>query len=292
MKARRSSQLLVLVSFAAGGLASCGDGDEPAREPQSEAECRLKPTDAFHERIEPLLTDTRSSTCNQCHLSGVDLSAFARETPCKTWACLVDQGLVNPAAPDESKILSWIARAKPDSELITAEVIAAERDAFKEWIQANAQCTVACAGVVCGEPGAGPTCDSPDHDPPVAPTADDTRGCSDKELEQAFYDDVYSWRGRCFPCHFDTELKADEAAPRWLSVVGNCETGSAASFKRALNLGLINAQDPPQSLLLLKPLDAFNGGVKHGGGAKFTLSDPAYSSFLRFITHYQSCVNP
>jgi hypothetical protein len=146
--------------------------------------------------------------------------------------------------------------------------------------------------VACGAPGAGPTCDTPDHDPPRPPPEDDTRGCSDIELEQAFYDDVYAWRGRCFPCHFDTETKADKAAPRWLSLVGNCQTGSAASFKRVLGLGLIDTTDPKRSLLLEKPLDVVGGGVAHGGGAKFTPDDATYQSFLRFITHYQSCQNP
>jgi hypothetical protein len=286
---RHSSWALLLATLAAAGSASCADGDVTTAEPSAPGACEIDPTQAFHERIEPLLTDSRASTCNQCHLSGVDLSVFARETPCKTWACLVDQGLVSPAAPDSSKLLSWIERARPDSALITPAVIAAERDAFKGWIDANARCPDACAGVTCGELEEGPTCENPDHDPPEAPTAEEPRGCSDKELEQAFYEDVYPWRGRCFPCHYDTEAKADRTAPRWLSVVGNCETGAASSFKRVVQLGLLSAEDPAQSLLLRKPLGAKVGGVTHGGGTKFTLDDPAYASFLRFATHYRDC---
>lgn len=283
---RHTSWALVVATLAAAASASCADGElMEASEPGA---CEVDPTQAFHERIEPLLTDARSSTCNQCHLSGVDLSVFARETPCKTWACLVDQGLVSPAAPDSSKILSWIERAQPDA-LITKEVIDAERAAFKGWIDANARCPDACADVRCGELDEGPTCQNPDHEPPEAPPAEQPLGCSDKELEQAFYDDVYSWRGRCFPCHYDTETKADEAAPRWLSVVGNCETGAAASLKRVIQLGLLSTDDPTDSLLLKKPLGLRDGGVTHGGGTKFTLNDPAYASFLRFATHYRDC---
>lgn len=277
--------MLCFASLSAAALASCADQQE---EPAGEAACQLKPTRTFHERIEPLLAEQRVTTCNQCHLSGVDLSAFARATPCQTWACLVDQGLVDVETPRESKILSWIERASPDSELITSEVIAAERDAFRDWIDANAACPQACAGVSCGEPGAGPTCDAGGEDPPEPPAEEGTRGCSDIELEQAFYDDVYAWRGRCFPCHFDTEANA-EAAPRWLSAIGNCQTGSAASLKRVLGLGLIDTTDPKSSLLLQKPLGEKGGGVKHGGGAKFKLDDATYQSFLRFATHYQSC---
>ena len=272
--------------MAAALLASCGDHDEPP----GEVACQIKPSETFHERIEPLLVDGRMTTCNQCHLSGVDLSAFARETPCKTWACLVDQGLVNTRSPKDSKILGWIERASPDSDLITPQVISAERDAFRDWIEANAACPNACAGVTCGEPGAGPTCsDGEGVEPPEIPSGEDTRGCSDMELEQAFYDDVYAFRGRCYPCHFETELDADKDAPRWISTVGNCQTGSAVTLKRALSLGIINPSQPASSLILLKPLDRIGGGLAHGGGAKFTTADISYLSFQRFIEHYAQC---
>jgi hypothetical protein len=283
--------LLASVAFAAAALASC-DGDEPIDE-QGEAACQVKPSQAFHDRIEPLLSDERATTCNQCHLSGVDLSAFARETPCKTWACLVGQDLVDVESPKDSKILGWILRASPESDLITDEVIRAEHDGFLEWIEANASCPNACAGVTCGDPGDGPTCDNgASHGLPEIPSGDDERGCSDQELEQAFYDDVYAWRGRCYPCHFDTELNATKDAPRWLSLVGNCETGSAVSFKRALGLGIIDVSSPEESLLLQKPLDEVGGGVKHDGGAKFTPMDDAYLSFLRFVRHFSECRPP
>jgi hypothetical protein len=293
LKLRLSSLLLVATALSAfAGLASCGDGDQPP----AEALCQLKPTQTFHERIEPLLSEGRVTTCNQCHLSGVDLSAFARETPCKTWACLVDQGLVNTASPEDSQILGWIERASPDSDLITPQVITAERDAFRDWIEANAACPSACAGVSCGAAQDGPTCSegfdelSSAGAPPVLPSGEDTRGCKDVELEQAFAEDVYTWRGRCAPCHFDIEPNADKDAPRWISAVGNCATGSAVTLKRVLSLGLIDVADPTQSLLLQKPLDESGGGVKHGGGAKFQGTDDfTYQSFLRFILHYQRC---
>ncbi|HXK20908.1 MAG TPA: hypothetical protein VNG33_24020, partial [Polyangiaceae bacterium] len=84
MKSRVPSLLLTGASLCAFALSSCGDHDAPA----GEAACVVKPTETFHERIEPLLSDTHVSTCNECHLSGVNLSVFARETPCKTWVCL------------------------------------------------------------------------------------------------------------------------------------------------------------------------------------------------------------
>jgi len=282
--------LLAAACLAAAALASCGGAAD--HDSQAAVACEVEPVQTFHERIEPLLSEGRVTSCNQCHLSGVDLSAFARSTPCETWACLVDQQLVDVASPDDSKILSWIERASPDSDLITPEVIGAERDAFRDWIDANAACPGACAGVACGAPGEGPTCAVSDQDAPAAASggAPAALGCSDRELEQAFYDDVYSWRGRCFPCHFDTETKADKTAPRWISAVGNCQTGSAVSLKRILGLGLLDVNDPGSSLLLQKPLDA--PGARHGGGQKFTTADEAYQSFLGFIEHYRDCQSP
>jgi hypothetical protein len=284
---RGSTFLLCSLSALAASVASCSDGDDPPVE-QGELTCKVKPSRTFQDRIEPLLAEERITTCNQCHLSGVDLTAFARETPCKTWACLVEDNMVSVEEPEQSRILSWIMRASPESELITDEVIQAEHDGFLEWIEANAACPTACADVECGEPSQGPKCDDGREDP--EPGLPSERGCSDLEVEQAFLEDVYAWRGRCYPCHFDTELNATKDAPRWLSLVGNCETGSAVSLARVLGLGLIDVEDPSSSLLLLKPLDVAGGGVEHGGDAKFSSTmDPSYQSFLRFVQYYADC---
>jgi hypothetical protein len=51
--------------------------------------------------------------------------------------------------------------------------------------------------------------------------------------------------------------------------------------------------DPTQSLLLLKPLDAVEGGVDHGGGPKFSgTNDPSYASYLAFIEYWIGCGAP
>ena len=283
MRPRSVSLLLAVACAAAAVLAACGG---QSSEPGAGA-CEVEPTRTFQERIEPLLADGRVSTCNQCHLSGVDLSVFARPTPCETWACLRERGLVDVDSPANSKVLAWIERASPDSDLITPEVIDAERDAFRDWIEENAACPSACGDVSCSAPEEGGTCVVTDHGPDEAPEPPAEPGCSARELEQAFYDDVYAWRGRCFPCHFDTETKADKRAPRFFSALGNCETGAATSLRRMLELGVIDLSDPEQSLLLQKPRDLPEN--RHGGGAKFTPKDRAYRSFLRFIELYGRC---
>jgi hypothetical protein len=286
VSSRLAALLLIVACSAAALLAAC-----TGRSADAEARaCQLEPSQTFHDRIAPLLASDRVSTCNQCHLSGVDLSVFARETPCQTWACLREQGLVDVTSPEDSKILSWIERASPDSDLITPEVIAAERDAFRDWIEENAACPSACADVACGAPDAGPTCAVTDHGSEDTSGSGGAPGCGDRGLEQAYSDQVYSWRGRCFPCHFDTETQADQRAPRFFSAVGNCGTGSAVSLARMLDLGIIDVRTPEASLLLRKPLDLADN--RHGGGAKFTTKDQAYRSFLAFIELYQSCQSP
>lgn len=57
--------------------------------------------------------DQPPKTCNTCHLSGVDLQMFVRETPCQTMACLDARGLVDLADPTRSVVLQWIAHADP-----------------------------------------------------------------------------------------------------------------------------------------------------------------------------------
>lgn len=257
------------------------------------SQCDAEPTETYQRRIEPVLSDDNPKSCNQCHLSGVDLNMFVRDTPCETMACLVDQGMVNLESPAESQILTWISRASPDSELITDQVIQAEYDGFLEWIQANASCPEACRGVTCGAPDAAQTCDldpEPWDDPP---DTSGIAGCDDLSLETLFQQTVWAWRGRCFPCHFSDQENAPAEAPRWLSVDGNCATAALQTMKNIINSGYINTDDPTQSLLLMKPLALEAGGVAHGGHDKFAdQTDPSYVAFLEFIQRYTDCTTP
>jgi hypothetical protein len=265
----------------------CASGDD--RESLA-AECRSLPADVYHDRIEPLLVDANPKTCNQCHLSGVDLSAFIGSSPCETMACLVDQGLVNLKAPSQSKILSRIMRASPDSELITEQVIQAEHDGFLQWIEASAQCPAACAGAKCAPATAAPGCEATTAPRELPPDFLDEVACDDASIERLFEKDVYNWRGRCFPCHFSDQTKADADAPRWIRAEGNCALASLQTMRRVIGSGYLDLTEPSQSLLLLKPLAESEGGVKHGGHDKFAnTEDPAYQSFLHFIEHYAKC---
>jgi hypothetical protein len=203
-------------------------------------------------------------------------------------ACLVRDGLVDFDAPAESKILSWISRAAPDNELITEQVIEAERAGFQEWIEASAACPGACRDATCPAQATGSGCvveREPDAISDATP-----EGCGDRALEELFQTDVYAWRGRCFPCHFENQPHRDPAASAWIKTAGNCVSASLATLRAAVASGYVNLAEPERSLLLLKPLAMDVDGLVHGGGQKFDdTSDPAYISFLRFIERYSDC---
>jgi hypothetical protein len=275
-----------LLSYA---LWACGSEAENVP-----AECSEQtPSELFSQRIEPLFSESRPKSCNQCHLSGVDLSTFARGTACETMACLHDKGMVDFEAPEDSLILTWIERAQPDSSLITEAVIDEEYQGFLDWIRYSASCqSHVCKGVTCDDQPDAPFCPNQGESGLYAAERD-PGGCEDRALEQVFRDTVYATRGRCFPCHFSGEKRADPKAPRWVSQEGNCDGASLATMRNVVAGGYVNLADPSKSLLVLKPIGTDNGGVAHGGGAKFELGekDTAYLNFMYWLTRYADCQN-
>lgn len=248
-------------------------------------------SELFARRIEPLLVEDRPSSCNQCHLSGIDLGSFVRSDPCEAMACLVERGLVDLERPERSLILSWIERAVPESDLITERVIAEEYQGFLEWIEQSARCGESeCEGAVCGSSeSSAPFCE-------IAPIpAESLRAepalCDPLSIERSFRDTVYASRSRCAPCHvdsFDGEIPGDPA--RWVITSGNCDQASLATLREIERRGYIDVEDPARSALLLKPLDESAGGVEHGGGAKFHAEDEVSSvDFVNFLNRYAEC---
>lgn len=249
-------------------------------------------TELYEQRIEPLFASDRVSSCNECHLSGLDLKVFLRDTPCETMSCMVSRGLVDPATPDDSLVLQWIARATPQSSLITERVLAEEYQAFREWIHFSAECEE-CASVPCpGVADAGAFC--PKEPQPVTgyqPEDYDPTGCDNAALLQVFRTTVYASRGRCSPCHYNDHDFEDYQAPLWLDVTGDCEGASLRTYWNVLDNGYVDVDEPEKSKLLLKPLSEELGGVEHGGHDKFysTTEDQGYLNFAYFVNRYSEC---
>ena len=296
MNGRPSSSLgslvLVLAVIAAAAQASCSGSIDVDPAVEESRQCLAESGDFYQQRIAPLLATDRPKTCNQCHLSGVDLTLFVRDDMCETRACLIEQGLVDVQNPDASLVLGWILRAQPDSDLITDEVISEEYEGFRSFVHKIATCSgAACAGVHCPNMGDVEAC-GVDPDPGEPTLIPEDTPCDSVTMENTFRNKVYVWRDRCYPCHFTSEPQADLEAPRWIDVRGNCETGSITTLHNLEQGGYMNLDDPAQSLLVLKPLPRDLGGVKHGGDAKFSgFDDFTYRSFLSFIEYYAACAN-
>ena len=272
--------LAVSVSLVAVGVSTgCTEASDTCDEASRRREFQL--------RIEPLLAEGRTHTCSQCHLTGLDLTAYVRDTPCETFACLRQQNLVDVERPEESRVLSWIGRAQPDSKLITTEVIEEEREALSEWITYNSECAT-CDQVEC------PDAQSEDRCTPEWPQGEleenDPGDCSDDTLYQVFHEAVYVSRGRCSPCHFNESTFDSRGAPPWIEVFGDCKTASKQTLWNLLNEGYIDAENPEASLLLTKPLPPDQGGVPHGGHEKFDdKEDLDYVAFRYFAERMAEC---
>ena len=296
---------LLLFGVGAGGVFGASCSESGATHVPLPAECvgESNTTEIFDQRIAPLLSDDRPKSCNQCHLSGVDMALFVRPTPCETMACLRDLGMVDLQDPGASKVLAWIERASPDSSpLITEDIIQAEYDGFRQWIERYAECGRSeCEGVVCrpAEVAMDPFCDLA-TEPFVSQAAQlDPGGCEDVALESLFRDSVYASRARCYPCHFSEGNDALDDAPRFIDQTGNCETASLRTLHNLEETGLIDTTDPMKSLLLLKPLALDDGGIIHGGHEKFVASkpeqgiiDPGYDNYVYFLKRYAECKGP
>jgi hypothetical protein len=286
----RFGDMVALVALAA---AAC-DADKGVASFECTAE---EGEDLYERRIAPLLTDDRVSTCNQCHLSGIDLSIFVQATPCQTMACMAEQGLVDLDAPQQSTVLAWIDRASPSGG-ITEDTIQAEHDAVLQWIEHTSACgedTCPTFDDPCGTaaPENRDACELPEATADARPV-DDPGDCSDYALELVFREKVYEWRGRCHSCHFDTHVETfadfDPRPPAWITTIGECNVGSLTTLRTLDNAGYLDAENPLQSLLLTKPLDEDLGGVEHGGGAKFHADDDvAYQDFVYFVQRWAAC---
>jgi hypothetical protein len=289
------SRLYVLAVGLCTGLVLAACVDDPVVQEPAECEDDAE-RQIFEQRIQPLLEDGTRTACNDCHLAGVDLGLYSPDgDECRTMACMVDAGIVDLEAPEDSKVLEWILRADPESPLITPEVLQAERDGMLEWIRYQSSCGAFVCPTIedpCGTAASVGSCETPasGHDLP-AHGFEDPGDCSDVTLEQAFGELVYSWRGRCYPCHWDSKSGSPENAPRWIADA-ECNAGSLATMRNVQELGLIDTENPEQSLLLLEPLAEAAGGVAHEGGDKFfDTDDGAYQDFRAWLELYAGCAS-
>ena len=252
--------------------------------------------DTYARYIEPLMTDAHPSSCNECHLPGIDLEMFVRDTPCESMACLVEQNLVDLEDPESSAILAFISQGDAVSDMMDGETKAAEYTGFLEWIEYHAVCYDDVCGDLddpCGSGSSTNTID-PSIRTPIG-------GCDEDALVAKFEEKVWAWHGRCWTCHYiDGEAQPDfPDSPPWYT------TTPKGTMYNIIGAGYINPTSPEYSTLLIKPLQegltvssslGDVTGVTHGGGDKFkaegdVFSDEAFYDHVDFIEYYLDCID-
>lgn len=135
-----------------------------------------------------------------------------------------------------------------------------------------------------------PFCDVETEPFTAANRALDSGDCSELALERLFRETIYASRGRCYPCHFESEKDTVPEARHFFHQSGNCDESSLETMREVIDAGLVDVKDPLRSLLLLEPLAEGGGGVPHGGHEKFSPgSDPGYDNFVYWLRRYAAC---
>ncbi|MEE3368404.1 MAG: hypothetical protein VX346_03570 [Planctomycetota bacterium] len=273
----------------------------------------------FERRIVPIFKSPEPSSCVQCHLSAVDLKDYIHPSQERTFASLRDQGLVDLANPENSKILRLIRRGDNDldkgARLIHQTLRRAEYEAFAAWIKA-----------CCNDP-------TLRNLPALLPTErarpqpdEIIRHARKSRVVDSFIRNVWSQRLRCFPCHTKHELDANNPQHKKpLENLRKLEAQFGKGFGDRLNLfretpaktvayliersrqpspgelPLLNLENPRESLLVLKPtsklpppdesgqrVPTYTTPVFHMGGLKMFPDDFSYKSFVSWIQDYAS----
>jgi hypothetical protein len=230
------------------------------------------PARVFETRILPIFKSPNPSSCVQCHLAGVDLKDYILPSADKTFRSLRDQGLIDLANPERSKILSLIQMGKedPKAPAVHAKNRKAEYEAFADWIKA-------CAA----DPALrnAPKLDAAERARPAAADEVIRHERSDRLLA-SFERNVWAMRFRCMNCHTEGSPQNDKFRKEHGDRVAWVKTaGPKATMDYLLSSKLIDPADPEKSVLLQKPL----GKLDHKGGVKFAPGDQGYKAFRQWI---------
>ena len=175
--------------------------------------------------VEPFVSGAVAQSCGQCHMTGIDMSLYAQDTPCDTMACMVSQGVVDLDNPTGSSLLTMIGMGDPNSSVFDVDV---EHDAMLEWIEWSAQChEQVCEATEspCAEnSGAASTGTNPIGD------------CSEEDLLTVFWNSVIVDRGRCLTCHSNWGQQ--------LGTFGSCVTEDDCEFEQICENGTCYAPGP------------------------------------------------
>lgn len=230
------------------------------------------PVKVFEERILPIFKSPDPSSCVRCHLAAVDLKNYILPSAKDTFFALREQGLIDLAKPENSKILTLINRGADDPKaagLISAKRQKAEYDAFAAWIKA------------CAADPALRAAPNPEKPPALTTKSPEVvRHARKDRVAASFESNVWSLRFRCMNCHTEGNPQSDKLAKEHGERVAWFKKGGPeATLDYLLASKLIDTEAPEKSLLLTKPLNE----VKHGGGVKVVVGDQGYRALRAFV---------
>ncbi|MEZ6060931.1 MAG: hypothetical protein R3C19_11260 [Planctomycetaceae bacterium] len=256
---------VVCLSISFGAANQAAEPNEEAAAAASSGDSALA---VFERRILPILQSAKPSSCAECHLSGVDLKDYIRSTQRETFAALVSAKLVDIEHVDKSKILEFIERRPEKPNLISDKVRREEAAAFRAWLTAAAKDPELQAAKT--EVAIGPTI------PPEV-----IRHARTDRVLASFVENIWTEAGRCAACHSpDRNQKQVEEHGEQVSWIRLNDP--AGTMNSMIENGLIDADEPEHSLILMKPTQQ----VEHGGGQKMVVGDRTYKQFRRFIDDY------
>lgn len=285
-------QTALLLALGSIGLACSAEAPDPGPNLRDTgaplAQCDGEELGALYEHyIEPFVSGAVPSSCSECHMTGIDVSIYAQDTPCQTMACMVEDGAADLSSPEDSRILEQIRMGSPASSVFDVET---EHTAMLKWIEWAAKCQNQVCGDISG------ACNSGTGSPTTGRLP--TGSCNEDDLLANFWDKVVADQGRCISCH------DSDQAPRFLEDMHGISDFNNDDHKRRarngmyaiITGGLIDAEEPLNSLLLSKPLqhgfqpkgaygarepieNVPNGvgvGVSHGGDTKINFECPGF----------------
>ena len=277
-------------------LSACVDNPPQTVTTTGDLTCEDGPGDVFESRIEPLLEQNSPQSCGNCHLANVKLTEFVRGDACQSMACLVERELVDLSSPADSKVLKFmrLGHQAAASDLITADVVNAEHDAFLTWIEYASSCHADTCETIenpCEDSvvEAGPVPDCEDGD--CKPLTLESYGCEQEDLATAWFDHVGAEGNRCEHCHAPQGITAGIAnATLWFDDEHSPE-GAQRTIDNLIGLNAFDFNKPAESRLLTKPLRPELGGIAHGGSSKFsTRTDPLYVAMYDWILLQKRCL--
>lgn len=227
----------------------------------------------FQKRILPIFQSPNPSSCTQCHLSGVELKDYILPTEEATFASLVKAGLVDPQQPKSSKIIEFIRRSPQTPSLIQKKVREQELAAFELWILAAANNPQLLGTAKNGQP--------------IGPQLPEEviRHARQDHVLASFIENVWTEAARCAACHSpdrnQKQVKEYGEQVSWMRL-----NDPSATLQNMVTAGIVDPDQPEQSLLLRKPTLQ----VEHGGGQKMIVGDRTYKQFRRFLDDYAKVV--